>query len=130
MRHVDIREREQQQHGRENEAQSRNEPAPDAVHFPAEEDRQLQRFGPRQQHAEVQRAREFAVAEPVATLDDFTVEDGNLAGGAAEGHEPEFRPEAGSFGERRRQNISETPGSAVVRFASRDSMKSPVIISS
>jgi hypothetical protein len=38
------------------------------------------------------------VVEPVATLDGFTVQDGNLAGGAAEGNESEFRPEAGSFG--------------------------------
>ncbi len=103
MRHVDIREREQQQHGRQNEAEARNEAAADAVQFPAEEDRELQRFGTRQQHAEVQRARELAVVEPAATLDDFTVEDGDLAGGTAERNEAEFRPEAGSFGERRRR---------------------------
>ncbi len=103
MGHVDIREREQQQHGRKNEAEARDETAADAVQFPAEEDRELQGFGPRQQHAEVQRAREFAVVEPAATLDDFAMEDGDLAGGAAEGNEAEFRPEAGSFGERRRR---------------------------
>ncbi len=144
--------------------------ATNAVHLPAEEDRQLQGFGPGQQHAEVQRARELAVVEPAATLDDFTVQDGDLAGGTAEGNEAEFRPEAGSLGEwrqradgrgrhgrkyhgeigdahlfpleigerpqfpglsrRRRQNISDAPGSVVVLLAARDSMKSPVIISS
>ena len=80
--------------------------------------------------AEVQRTRELAIVEPVATLDNLTVEDGNLAGGAAKGNESELHPEAEGFGKRRRQNISEAPGSAVVLFASRDSMKSPVIISS
>ncbi len=102
MRHVDIRKREQQQHGRKYEAQPRNEPAADTVQFPAEEDRELQRFGTRQQHAEVQRSRELAVVEPATTLDDLAVEDGNLAGGATEGNEAEIRPEAGCFAERRR----------------------------
>ncbi|MBK6451599.1 MAG: hypothetical protein IPF84_03190 [Proteobacteria bacterium] len=110
MRHVDIREREQQQHGRQNEAEARGDATADAVQFPAEEDRQLQRFGTRQQHAEVERPREFAVVEPAATLDDFTVENGNLAGGTAKGNETKLRPEAGSFGEWRWRGAAEEMG--------------------
>jgi len=62
--------------------------------------------------------------------DDFAMEDGDLAGRAAERDETQPRPEARGLGERRGQNISDAPGSVVERSSLRDSMKSPVIISS
>jgi hypothetical protein len=62
--------------------------------------------------------------------DDVTMQDGNLAGRTAERDETQPRPEARGLGERRGQNISDAPGSAVERGSLRDSIQSPVIISS
>ena len=61
--------------------------------------------------------RELALIEPAMPPDDLAMEDGDLAGRAAERDETEPRPEARGFGERRGQNISDAPGSAAKLLA-------------
>jgi hypothetical protein len=75
---------EQQHHRRANEAEPGHQAAAHAVQLPAEVDRELQRLGPGQQHAEVERAGEIALIDPAAPLDHLAVQDRDLAGGPAE----------------------------------------------
>lgn len=131
---ISVGQREQQQDRRPDEAEAGDEPAARAVQPPAEIDRELQRLGPGQQHAEIERVGETTLVEPAAPLDHLAVHDRDLPCRPAERDETETEPEARRLGERRttpsrRQNISDAPGS----FASallRAAMKSPVIISS
>jgi hypothetical protein len=44
---------------------------------------------------------EWPLAEPAAPLDDFAVQDCDLAGRPAEGNEAEFQPEQECFAARR-----------------------------
>jgi hypothetical protein len=60
----------------------------------------LQGFRPGQQHAEIERAGELSLVQPAAPLDDFAMQDGDLARGAAEGNEAEADPEARGCRER------------------------------
>ena len=96
-----------------------DETATHAVQFPAEIDRELQRFRSRQRHAEVQRVRERFLGDPAATFDNLAMHVRDVPGGTAKRDEPELQPESRGFGEGRYalraqrcvQNISDASGS-------------------
>ena len=61
-----------------------NDPAPDAVHQPADIDRQLLRLWSRQQHAIVQRVQKSPLADPFLLIDQNAMHHRDLPGRPAE----------------------------------------------
>ena len=128
---IQVRQPEEQHDRRNDEAEAGNQPAAHAVQPPAEVDRELQRLGAGQQHAEIESVGESSLVDPAALIDELAVHDGDLARRSAERDEAEAQPEARRVAERGSgpQNISEAPGSLASAFP-RAAMKSPVTISS
>ncbi len=60
---------------------------------------QLLGFRPRQQHAEIQRRGEGALIDPSPPLDQFFMQDGDLAGGPAERDQADLQPQPQGVGE-------------------------------
>ena len=100
MRGVDIGQHAEQHDRGQDEAEPRDEAAAHAVQFPAEEYRELQCLGTRQQHAEIERIDERRARAPSRALDDLAMQDCDLPGGTAERNETESRPEPRGFSER------------------------------
>ena len=72
-------------------------PARDAVHQPPDVRRQLLRLRAGQDHAVVQRVQEPPLADPAAALDELAVHHGDLTSRAAEGVQPDMRPDPRSL---------------------------------
>ena len=96
---IRIRETKQQQDGRPDEAEPGDQSAAYAVKLPAQVDGELQRFGPREQHAEIERARELLFTEPAAPLDDLAMHHRDLPRGTTERNQAQPQPESCRFSE-------------------------------
>ena len=70
------------------------------MHQPADIDRQLMGFRPRQQHAVAQRMQKPRFADPFLLVDDDPVHDRDLPGRTAETERGHAQPDAEGFSER------------------------------
>ena len=77
----------------QHEQDAGDEPAADAVHQPADIGGELLRLGAGQQHAEVERVQEAALADPAPLLDQHLVHQRDLAGRPAEAQQGDPRPD-------------------------------------
>src|SRR5205085_10878397 len=78
---IDQAERSKGEQARQYEQGSRDETAADAMQQPADIDRELVRFGARQQHAVVKRMQKPRFADPALPFNRDAGHDGDLAGG-------------------------------------------------
>ena len=92
MQRVDERQAEQQGHRWQDEAESRDDAARNAVQAPAQPDRELKRLGARQQDAEIERIQVGALVDPAPLLDEFAMHDRDLCDRPAEGDQPKPEP--------------------------------------
>ena len=96
---VQRRQPQHDQRTRQHEQHARDHAAADAVHQPADIDRELLRLRPRQQHAVVERVQEPALVDPALLLDQGAVHQGDLSGRPAEAQQADPHPGPGGFAE-------------------------------
>src|SRR3954453_697068 len=99
-RGVDIAERHDRADAGYDKKPAGNDGTRPAMHQPADIDRQLMGFRPRQQHAVAQRMQEPVLADPFLLVDDDPVHDRDLPGRTAEAKHGHAQPDPKGFTER------------------------------
>ena len=102
---IDEREREYDKGAGEHEQQAGGEPTLVPVQAPADICGELHGLGPRQQHAETERAQEPRLRQPALFLHDDPMHEGDLGGRPAEGEQADARPDPKRLGERGRLEL-------------------------
>ena len=96
---VDVAERHDGDDAGQDEEPARHQAAGGAMQQPPDIGRKLLRFGPRQQHAVVQRVQEPAFRNPALLLDEDPVHDGDLPGRSAKAEDRDAEPDDKCFAE-------------------------------
>ncbi len=107
---VEDAERQDGEEARQYEQRAREQSAPDAVHEPADVDRQLLGFRARQQHAVAERVQESRLGDPVAGVDQYPVHDRDLPGRPSEAVDRDVRPDLQRLAKRRSHRIGASVG--------------------
>jgi len=76
-----------------------DDPAPGAVHEPADIGGELHGLWPGEQHAEIKRMQEAILGDPAALVHEHAVHQSDLPGGPAEGQDADLRPDGERFTE-------------------------------
>ena len=92
--HVYPRQRDQNEERRQDEQRAGDDPAPGAVHEPADVGGELLRLGTGQHHAVVEGVQEAALGDPVHALDQVVMHDRDLPRRSAEAYPAELPPVA------------------------------------
>jgi hypothetical protein len=92
---VDRRQRQQRDQAGQDEQNPRDQPARRAVEQPPDVDRELLRFGARQEHAVAECVQEPLLADPAFLIDQSPLHDRNLTGRTAEGLQRNPEPDQG-----------------------------------
>ena len=98
---VEQAEAQHHERARQHEQNAGGKPAAHAVQQPADIDRKLGRFRPRQQHAEIERVQEARLVDPLLFVDQDAMHHGDLAGRPAEIDAADLQPDLEGFAEAR-----------------------------
>ncbi len=96
---IEDGERQHDQRARHHEQETADQAAERPVHPPADPGRELLRLGTGQQMAEIERAQEAALVDPLALVDQLAVHERDLPGRPAEAQAADAREHADEFGQ-------------------------------
>ena len=91
--HIDHAQRQNGHRPRQYKQQTSHYAAAHPVQQPAKIDCQLLRFGPGQQHAEIQRVKKPSLADPFQLVNKQTVHHRDLAGRATKAEKADLQPD-------------------------------------